>query len=124
MARLTITPQLVDLILESAGGRQSMLDFATEVGPVFPSCSEPRGNVSCVEPDAYLSDCLVRNGFSRFGDLNEVPGHSLEFVFALNVLEHIADDGAALRLVATTAIMRSLEWKIKSLRAGEGIILK
>ena len=73
--------------------------------------------MSCVEPDAYLSDCLVRNGFSTFGHLNEVPDNSFEFVFALNVLEHIADDGAA-TAVANTAIMRTWNGKLRSLRAG------
>jgi SAM-dependent methyltransferase len=88
---------LLDLILESAGGRQPMLDFGAGVG-TFSKLLRRKGiDVSCVEPDPYLSDCLVRNGFSTFGDLNEVPDNSLEFVFALNVLEHIADDGAALR---------------------------
>ena len=88
---------LVDLILESAGGRQPMLDFGAGVGTFSKLLRNEGIDVSCVEPDAYLSDCLVRNGFSTFGDLNEVPDNSLEFVFTLNVLEHIADDGAALR---------------------------
>jgi SAM-dependent methyltransferase len=88
---------LVDLILESAGGRQPMLDFGAGVGTFSKLLRSEGVDVSCVEPDPYLSDCLVRNGFSTFGDLNEVPDNSFEFVFALNVLEHIADDGAALR---------------------------
>ena len=53
------------------------------------------------KPDPYLSDCLVRDEFSTFGNLNKVPDNSLEFVLALNVLEHIADDGAALRHLGT-----------------------
>lgn len=88
---------LVDLILESAGGRQPMLDFGAGVGTFSKLLRSEGIDVSCVEPDPYLSDCLVRNGFSTFGDLNEVPDNSFEFVFALNVFEHIADDGAALR---------------------------
>lgn len=88
---------LVDLIRESAGGRQPMLDFGAGVGTFSKLLRSEGVDVSCVEPDPYLSDCLVRNGFSTFGDLNEVPDNSFEFVFALNVLEHIADDGAALR---------------------------
>jgi len=88
---------LVDLILRNAGGRQPMLDFGAGVG-TFSKLLRSKGvDVTCVEPDPYLSDCLVRNGFSTFGDLNEVPDDSFEFVFALNVLEHIADDRAVLR---------------------------
>jgi len=88
---------LVDLILENAGGRQPMLDFGAGVGTFSKLLRSEGVDVSCVEPDPYLSDCLVRNGFSTFRDLNEVPDNSFEFVFALNVLEHIADDGAVLR---------------------------
>jgi SAM-dependent methyltransferase len=88
---------LVDLILESAGGRQPMLDFGAGVGTFSKLLRSEGVDVRCLEPDPYLSDCLVRNGFSTFGDLNEVPDNSFEFVFALNVLEHIADDAAALR---------------------------
>jgi SAM-dependent methyltransferase len=88
---------LVDLILESAGGRQPMLDFGAGVGTFSKLLRSEGADVTCVEPDPYLSDCLVRNGFSTFRDLNEVPDDLFEFVFALNVLEHIADDRAVLR---------------------------
>jgi len=88
---------LVDLILKSADGRQPMLDFGAGLGTFSKLLRSEGIDVRCLEPDPYLSDCLVRNGFSTFGDLNEVPDNSFEFVFALNVLEHIADDAAALR---------------------------
>jgi SAM-dependent methyltransferase len=88
---------LVDLILESAGGRQPMLDFGAGVGTFSKLLRSEGVDMTCVEPDPDLSDCLVRNGFSTFRDLNEVPDDSFEFVFALNVLEHIADDRAVLR---------------------------
>jgi SAM-dependent methyltransferase len=88
---------LVDLILESAGGRLRMLDFGAGVGTFSKLLRSEGADVTCVEPDLYLSDCLVRNGFSTFRDLNEVPDDSFEFVFALNVLEHIADDRTVLR---------------------------
>lgn len=88
---------LVNLIRENAAGRQPMLDFGAGVGTFSKLLRKEGVDVRCVEPDRYLSHCLVRDGFSTFGDLNEVPDNSFEFVFALNVLEHIEDDGAALR---------------------------
>lgn len=92
---------LVNLILENAAGRQPMLDFGAGVGTFSKLLRNEGIDVKCVEPDPYLSHCLVRDGFSTFGDLNEVPDNSFEFVFALNVLEHIEDDGAALRQLRT-----------------------
>jgi SAM-dependent methyltransferase len=87
---------LIDLILASADGRQPMLDFGAGLGTFSKLLRNKGVAMTCVEPDPYLSDCLVRNGFPTFRDLNEVPDNSFEFVFALNVLEHIADDRAIL----------------------------
>ena len=50
--------------------------------------------MTCVEPDLYLSETLTRDGFPPFRDLDEVPAGSFEFIFALNVLEHIKVDRA------------------------------
>jgi SAM-dependent methyltransferase len=92
---------LVELILGAAQGRQRMLDFGAGIG-TFSNLLRKRGvKVACVETDPYLADLLTRNGFTTFRDLNEVPASSFEFIFSLNVLEHIADDRAVLRQLAT-----------------------
>jgi SAM-dependent methyltransferase len=73
-----------------------MLDFGAGIG-TFSKLLRSKGlEVACVEPDLHLSDALERDGFPTFKDLNEVPDDSFEFVFALNVLEHIEDDRAIL----------------------------
>jgi hypothetical protein len=59
---------LVDLILESAGGRQPRLDFGAGVGTFSKLLRSEGVDMTCVEPDPDLSDCLVRNGFSTFRD--------------------------------------------------------
>jgi SAM-dependent methyltransferase len=87
---------LLDLVLRSAGGRRRMLDFGAGLGTFSKLLRNKDVQVVCVEPDAYLSEILARDGFTTFRDLNEVPDDSFEFVFALNVLEHIKDDRAAL----------------------------
>jgi len=85
---------LLDLILRSAGGRRRMLDFGAGLGTFSKLLRNKDVEVVSVEPDAYQSDILARDGFPTFRDLNDVPDSSFEFVFALNVLEHIKDDGA------------------------------
>jgi len=87
---------LLDLILRSARGRRRMLDFGAGIG-TFSKLLRRKGiDVVCVEPDVYLSDALAREGFPTFRDLDQVPDGSFEFIFALNVLEHIEDDRAML----------------------------
>jgi hypothetical protein len=57
--------------------------------------------VVCVESDAYLADILARDGFTTFSDLQEVPDGSVDFIFSLNVLEHVKDDFATICRLGT-----------------------
>lgn len=95
---------LLDLILESSGGRSRMLDFGAGMGTFAKLLRKKGVDVVCVESDPGLAGGLARDGFLTFEDLNEVPDGSFEFIFTLNVLEHIADDGATFcRLAAKLA---------------------
>lgn len=83
---------LLDLILDSSGNCSRMLDFGAGIG-TFAKLLRNRGvEVVCVEPDVVLANGLVRDGFLTFNDLDEVPDASFDFIFTLNVLEHIEDD--------------------------------
>jgi SAM-dependent methyltransferase len=87
---------LLDLILDISGDCSRMLDFGAGIG-TFAKLLRNRGvDVVCVEPDALLANRLVRDGFLTFNDLNEVSDGSFDFIFTLNVLEHIEDDQTSL----------------------------
>ena len=88
---------LVDLILRSARGRSRMLDFGAGIGTFSKMLRGQGVDVVCVESDVYLAGVLTREGLPTFRELDEVPDGSFEFIFALNVLEHIKDDGAFLK---------------------------
>jgi len=95
---------LLNLILQSSGDCCRMLDFGAGIG-TFAKLLRNRGvDVVCVERDAFLANGLVRDGFLTFNDLNEVPDGSFDFIFTLNVLEHIEDDQTSFcRLAAKLA---------------------
>jgi SAM-dependent methyltransferase len=72
-----------------------VLDFGAGDG-VFVEKFEAGGvAVDCVEPDTNLR-ALLRAG-SVFGDISEVPIGHYDFVYSVNVLEHIASLGPTLR---------------------------
>jgi SAM-dependent methyltransferase len=92
---------LLDLIVDSSGDYSRMLDFGAGIGTFAKLLRNKGVDVVCVEPDALLANGLVRDGFLAFNDLNEVPDGSFDFIFTLNVLEHVEDDQASLcRLAA------------------------
>src|SRR4051794_13749489 len=83
---------LLDLVRKSSQGRSRMLDFGAGTG-TFAKLLRSKGvDVVCVEPDTHLAERLIRDGFLTFNDLNDVPDASFEFIFTLNVLEHVDDD--------------------------------
>ena len=87
---------LLDLILDSSGDCSRMLDFGAGIGTFVKLLRNKGVDVVCVEPDALLANGLVRDGFLAFNDLNEVPDGSFDFIFTLNVLEHVEDDQTSL----------------------------
>jgi SAM-dependent methyltransferase len=59
--------------------------------------SELGMNITALEPDPSLQRRLRARGLPAVGSLDEVPDASLDYVYTLNVLEHIEDDVGALR---------------------------
>src|SRR5262249_49907789 len=55
--------------------------------------------VDCVEPDPENQTELRRLGFCVHGDLDQVGPDSLDYVFTLNVLEHVPADEKLVRQV-------------------------
>ena len=95
------TSRLLDLVRDASQGRGRMLDFGAGTG-TFAKLLRSKGiDVVCVEPDTYLAKRLIRDGFLTFTDLNEVPDASFEFIFTLNVLEHVSDDWTSFRQLAS-----------------------
>ena len=84
---------LTCLICESTESKD-LIDFGAGLGTFSRLLRREGVAVTCVEPDLYLSETLTRDGFPTFRDLDEVPVGSFEFIFALNLLEHIKVDRA------------------------------
>ena len=55
--------------------------------------------IACVEPDPENQVILKQSGFSVQATLNEHEPESLDYVYTLNVLEHVPDDEALVRAI-------------------------
>ena len=51
----------------------------------------------CLETDPQLFQRLQSSGYKVYSSLTQVPQHSLDYVYSLNVLEHVQDDLGVLR---------------------------
>lgn len=87
---------LVDTILQ-ASPAINLLDFGAGMGTLATALRKHGRKPVCVEPDPQLNQILQDNGHEVFESLAEVPSEIFEFIYSFNVLEHIEDDGQALR---------------------------
>lgn len=87
---------LVDEIVIASRGAAIAVDFGAGMG-TFATAVKRRGlAVICIEEDASLLDKLHRLGLEAYGNLNALKDRSQDYIFSLNVLEHIQDDEEAL----------------------------
>ena len=91
---------LADLCERAAGQTRDALDFGAGIG-TFAELIRDRGfAVRCVEADAHLAERLRHNGFETFIDLSSIADSSTDYVYTLNVFEHIEDDRSVLQTLA------------------------
>lgn len=74
-----------------------VLDFGAGTGTFAQRLRDAGWTPACVETDPALAERLRAQGFETHASLEAIPEASLDYVYSLNVLEHIEDDGAALR---------------------------
>ena len=72
-----------------------VLDVGAGTGEFSRRIAKMGASVSCVEPDATLRTALASEGFTCFARIEDAPD-GFDAVTMVNVLEHIADDAAAL----------------------------
>jgi SAM-dependent methyltransferase len=91
---------LASLIDEQLSPGCAVVDFGAGIG-TFALPLLARGvRVVCVEPDPLLAAHLRSAGAATVPSLDEIAQDSIDLIYSFNVLEHIADDGAAIRAMA------------------------
>lgn len=85
---------LVREVVTAAGEAGRALDFGAGIGTFAKAVRDTGLDVACVEPDDEMRAGLEADGLEAHADLTTVG--EVPYVYSLNVLEHIEDDGAAL----------------------------
>ena len=69
---------------------KNIIDFGAGDGIFAKSLTKQNKQIICIEPAQNLHSCL--QDFTVFASLDEVKDKSQDFIYSLNVLEHIEDD--------------------------------
>lgn len=88
---------LTDLVLSGIESGTRIVDFGAGAGTFAKPISATGFDVVCVEPDETLRKVLIENRLACVADISSISSDSADYAYSLNVLEHIEDDGAALK---------------------------
>jgi SAM-dependent methyltransferase len=95
---------LVDCVRREADPGRPVLDFGAGAGHHARALRAHGFQVSCVEPVSTLRARMTSDGITAMASLDDCDRQGFGTVYALNVLEHIEDDGAALRQIRDTLL--------------------
>jgi SAM-dependent methyltransferase len=88
---------LVDSVRREADPRRPVLDFGAGTGFHARALRAYGLDVTCVEPHPTLRAQLGRDAITAVATTAQCAPNTFGTIYSLNVLEHIEDDGAALR---------------------------
>ncbi|NDK40045.1 class I SAM-dependent methyltransferase [Pseudoxanthomonas gei] len=91
---------LSERVLRLASGTKNILDFGAGIGTFAQRLRDSGFSVLCLEPDAAQAAKLRSDGMLVCESMASVPAGSVDYIYTLNVLEHIDDDGEALAQIA------------------------
>jgi SAM-dependent methyltransferase len=91
---------LVSLVTREIRPELRILDFGAGIGTFAREVQAKGFRVCAVEPDIALRQRLSEASIENHGSCAELPAASVDFIYTLNVLEHIEADDAAARELA------------------------
>jgi SAM-dependent methyltransferase len=90
---------LLDLIVEHAANAKRIVDFGAGNGTFAVPVAQAGFDVTAVELDDSLRAHLAGVGLAVAAGAAEIPAATFDYAYTLNVLEHITEDVAALKVL-------------------------
>jgi SAM-dependent methyltransferase len=88
---------LLDLIVEPIRPDDCLVDFGAGIG-TFAALVKARSHAPiCIEPDSAQAQVITTHQMSVVANLDQLIDNGVDYLYTLNVLEHIEDDVAALQ---------------------------
>lgn len=91
---------LSKLVIGAATNANRILDFGAGIGTFALQMTNAGYEVECVEPDAAQLERIKEHGIVAYSSIEQVPPASVSYIYSLNVLEHIEDDGRVVKELA------------------------
>jgi SAM-dependent methyltransferase len=88
---------LTKTVLSWARAGDQILDFGAGIGTFAAAISKEGYELTCVEPDSRQAAMVAQSGLKVHCLLDQVADASMDYIYTLNVLEHIENDQAALQ---------------------------
>jgi 2-polyprenyl-3-methyl-5-hydroxy-6-metoxy-1,4-benzoquinol methylase len=88
---------LLNLIKHQVNPGKRVLDIGAGIGTFAQALVREAYDVTCFEPDEQQAAGIRRNGIEVTESLHSLKDRSFDFIYSLNVLEHIEDDHQAIR---------------------------
>lgn len=91
---------LLDAVRALAHSGDRILDFGAGIGTIAERLAAAGLAVTCLEPDAGQRQRLRDQGLATCAALDDVADGSLDYLYTINVLEHIEHDSDAVAAIA------------------------
>lgn len=88
---------LLRQIIDNARGREAILDYGSGIGTFSEMVRDAGLKPQCFEPDANQAAIVESKGFATFQSVEAMASGTFEYIFSLNVFEHIENDESAIR---------------------------
>jgi predicted SAM-dependent methyltransferase len=89
---------LEKLVIRHFPGSGKILDIGAGIGTFARKISSKGYEVHCIEPDIKQNEQIKEAGLSVSISVDDIEDHSVDYIYSLNVLEHIENDMETLKL--------------------------
>ena len=89
---LNYNKYLLGLVTSFTGKASNIVDFGAGIGTFANAMKQNGFPVHCIEPDSHQRKLIEHFGLTTDASLASISQHKIDYLYSLNVLEHIQND--------------------------------